>query len=126
MKENLTDEIVQSFFEVHRTMGPGLNEAIYHECLLKEFRRRDIPFESQKRVQVAYKGEVLSRFCILDLVVDSSVVVEVKAVAEIAPVHSAQLLTYLKLGGYRIGYLVNFNVPLMKQGIKRYRNGYEP
>jgi len=107
-------------------MGPGLNEAIYHECLLREFRLRGIPFESQKRVQVTYKGEVLSRFCILDLVVDSSVVVEVKAVTEIAPVHSAQLLTYLKLGGYQIGYLVNFNVPLIKQGIKRYRNGYEP
>jgi GxxExxY protein len=125
MKENLTDKIVDACFEVHRAMGPGLSEAIYHECLLKELTNKNLPFESQKRIPVYYKGEILSRYCVLDLVVGDEVVVEVKSVSELASVHKAQLLTYLKLGGYRTGYLINFNVALMKHGIKRMRHGFD-
>jgi GxxExxY protein len=120
----LTDKIVDAFFAVHKTRGPGLNEAIYEACLTKELELQGIPYKRQVRYPIEYKGHSLNRYCIIDLIVDDRVIVELKAVGEFIPLHEAQLLTYLKLTNLRIGYLVNFNVVLMKNGIKRMINGY--
>ena len=123
-EKNITDHIVDAAFSVHRTMGPGLLESIYQDCLAKEFLMRNIPFATQVNVPLIYKGQPLNKHFILDMLVADEVVVEIKAVAELQPIHEAQLLSYLKLTNKKIGYLLNFKVPLMKNGIRRMRNGY--
>ena len=120
MKVNqITDAIIGSAIEVHRALGPGLLESIYEECLCQELDVRRIPFERQRPLPVEYKGLHLDCGYRLDLLVASTVVVEVKAVESLLPIHEAQLLTYLKLGGWNVGLLINFNVPILKQGIRR-------
>lgn len=119
----LTDRIMDACFTVQRTMGPGLSEAIYQACLMKELELQNIGYESQVHVPIEYKGHVLKKHLVLDLLIENEVIVEVKSVSEFIPIHEAQLLTYLKLSGRKIGYLVNFNVTLMKNGIRRMRNG---
>jgi GxxExxY protein len=112
-------EIVDAALAVHRALGPGLLESIYDECLAYELKKRGVAFERQVVVPVKYDGLVLDAGLRLDLLVAQCVVVELKAVEAILPVHEAQLLTYLKLSGKRLGLLINFNVPLPKDGIKR-------
>lgn len=100
-------------------LGPGLLESAYEECLCRELSLRDIPFGRQKPLAVEYKGCKLDCGYRLDLLVAEAVVVEIKACQAIEPIHEAQLLTYLKLGRWKIGLLINFNVPVLKEGIRR-------
>lgn len=117
--EELTHRIIGAAIEVHRAIGPGLLESAYEECLCEELTLRQIQFERQRALPVVYKGMRLECGYRLDLLVANIVVVEVKAIENILPIHEAQLLTYLKLGGWKIGLLINFNVPMLKQGIRR-------
>ncbi|MGA2225320.1 MAG: GxxExxY protein [Syntrophobacteraceae bacterium] len=116
---DLTGKIIKAAMEVHRTLGAGLLESAYEECLCHELGLRGIHFERQKPLPVAFKGVMLDCGYRLDLIVSNAVVVEIKAVETILPVHTAQILTYLKLGGWTVGLLINFNVPVLKEGIKR-------
>ena len=115
----LTEAIIGAAIEVHRALGPGLLESAYSECLCRELSVRGVPFEREKPLPLEYKGIRLECGYRLDLLVAGAVVVEVKAVEALAPVHEAQLLTYLRLGGWRVGLLINFNVEVLKQGIRR-------
>ena len=119
----LTSEIIGSAIDVHRNLGPGLLESIYEECMLFELEGRDLLVERQHEIPVVYKGKKLKQNYRIDLLVNNQVIVELKSVKTIEPIHEAQLLTYLKLANKRYGLLLNFNVPAMKQGIKRLLNG---
>jgi GxxExxY protein len=116
----LTSAIIGAAIEVHKTLGPGLLESAYEECLAREFVLRTIPFERQKPLPVVYKDVQLECGYRLDFLVGSSVIVELKAIESIAPVHEAIVLTYLRLSGCRLGLLMNFNVAILKDGIRRY------
>ncbi|MBI2839029.1 MAG: GxxExxY protein [Acidobacteria bacterium] len=118
MKE-LTEKIIGAAMEVHRTIGPGLLESAYDECLAHELQSRGLEFDRQIPLSVNYKGVTLDCGYRLDFLIMKSVVVELKAVEELHPIHEAQVLTYLKLGGWTVGSLLNFNVPVLKDGIKR-------
>ncbi len=121
-EDELSNEIIGAAIEVHRNLGPGLLESAYEECLCYEFVNRGIKYERQKLLPVAYKGTKLDCGYRLDVVVNDLVVLELKAVDQIQPIHSAQLLTYLKLSNLRLGILINFNVTVLKSGIKRIVN----
>jgi GxxExxY protein len=114
-----TEQIIGAAIEVHRVLGPGLMESAYEECLCHELQLRDVALERQKPLPIEYKGVKLDCGYRLDLLVEKAVVVEIKAVSSIEPIHEAQLLTYLKVGGWKVGLLVNFNVPVLKDGIRR-------
>ena len=118
-RDALTEQIIGAAIEVHRTLGPGLLESAYEECLCVELGLRDVRFKSQVALPVSYKGHDIDAGYRLDLVVSDEVVVELKSVDRLAPLHEAQLLTYMRLGGYQTGLLLNFNVPILKDGIKR-------
>jgi GxxExxY protein len=115
----LAKQAVDSAVKVHRTLGPGLLESVYEACLGREFGLRGIPFEAQVPVAVVYEGIRVEAGFRADLLVGKQVVVELKAVEGLLPIHEAQLLTYLKLLDLRLGLLINFNVPLLKDGIRR-------
>lgn len=118
----LTEKIIGAAIEVHRALGPGLLESAYEACLAHELGLRQIPFERQKVFQLTYKGLTVPEAYRADLVVDNAVVVEIKAVSEFHPVHTAQTLTYLKLAELRLGLLINFNqTKLLPNGVKRLR-----
>ncbi|MFH1268490.1 MAG: GxxExxY protein [Planctomycetota bacterium] len=117
--EELTHEIRGAATEVHKEIGPGLLESAYEECLCHELTLRGLSFRRQVPLLVTYKGVKLDCGYKLDLVVEDKVVLELKSVEEIAPIHEAQLLTYLRLSGTKVGLLMNFNTVLMKDGIKR-------
>ncbi len=117
--DKITEQIIGSAIEVHRALGPGLLESAYEECLCLELSLREVPFERQRPLPLEYKGVKLDCGYRLDLLVAESVVVEIKSVAAIEPIHEAQLLTYLKLGRWKLGLLINFNVPVLKDGIRR-------
>ena len=121
----ITRSVIGAAIEVHRQLGPGLLESSYRECLCRELLLRGIPFEREKPLPLEYKGIHLGCGYRLDLVVDESVVVEIKAIEALAPIHEAQLLTYLRIGGWRLGLLINFNVAVLKNGIRRRILGYE-
>jgi len=114
-----TEPIIAAAIEVHRHLGPGLFESIYEECLCRELELRAIPFRRQIDLPVVYKGLHLPCGYRLDLLVNGEVVVELKAVEVLLPVHSAQLMTYMRLLDKRIGLILNFNVPLLRDGIVR-------
>ena len=114
-----TEQVIGAAIEVHRAVGSGLLESAYEECLCQELDLRQIPFERQLPLSVEYKGARLDCGYRLDLLVAKAVVVEIKVVSVLEQIHEAQLLTYLKLGGWKLGLLINFNVPLLKDGIKR-------
>lgn len=122
--DQIGKDVVDAAYQVHKIMGPGLAEAVYQECLEREFRRRQIPFVSQEPITIYYKGEQLVTRYIADLVVEGKVIVELKAVAEFHPIFEAQLLNYLKLTNTGLGFLINFNVELIKDGIRRRKNGF--
>lgn len=115
----LTEQIIAAAIEVHRTLGPGLLESTYEECLDFELRERSIKVDRQTVVPLTYKQIKLGSIYRLDLLVDDKVVVEVKAVDKLGAIHDAQMLTYLRLTGLRIGLILNFNTPLLRDGIKR-------
>lgn len=115
----ITEAIIGAAIEVHRALGPGLLESAYEECLCYELDLRKISFERQQPLPVEYKGHLLDCGYRMDLLVNDKVVVEMKAVEKLLPIHEAQLLTYLKLGGWKVGLLINFNVPVLKEGICR-------
>lgn len=119
---DLTGEVIQAAIEVHRSLGPGLLESAYEECLCCELEMRSIPYERQRELSVTYKGRELNCGYRLDLVVANKVIVEIKACESLQRIHEAQLLTYLKLTGLRIGLLINFNAPVLKEGIRRIAN----
>ena len=120
MKVNqITEAIIGGAIEVHRALGPGLLESVYEECLCRELVLRQIPFRRQYSLPVQYKGLRLDCGYRLDLLVADTVVVEIKAVEKLMPIHEAQLLTYLKLGHWKVGLLINFNEPVLKRGIRR-------
>lgn len=121
----ITQAIIEAAIEVHRHTGPGLLESTYQACLRREFELRGIAFEPQRNLPVTYKGVQLECGYRLDFLVMSQVVVEIKSVAELDPIHEAQVLTYLKLGGWKLALLINFNVALLKDGIKRVVLGLE-
>jgi len=120
MDENeLSNKIIGACIEVHKSLGPGLLENVYQECLAREFSIQHISFQKELSKPVEYKGVLMDCNLRLDFLVDQKVVVELKAVDRISPVHKAQVLTYLKMTGYKLGLLVNFNVPALKNGIER-------
>jgi GxxExxY protein len=118
---DLTREVIGFAIEVHRHLGPGLLESAYEECLCYELLQAGVPFLRQQKLPVRYKGVSLNCRYTMDIVVDGRLVVEVKAVDPLSAVHQAQLLTYLRLGGFKLGLLLNFNRPVLKDGIMRLR-----
>ena len=124
MDENeIGEKVLGCALTVHRALGPGLLESAYEACLAHELRKAGLEHQRQLTQPLVYDGEVIDVGYRLDLLVAGLVVLEVKAVDLLMDVHRAQLLSYLKLGGYRLGYLLNFNVTLMKNGIVRMANG---
>jgi GxxExxY protein len=117
--EELTGEIIAAAIEVHRILGPGLLESAYEACLCRELEIRGLSYQTQVILPVAYKDARVDCGYRLDLVVSKAVVVELKCVAEVIDLHKAQLLSYLKLSGMKVGLILNFKVPLMKHGITR-------
>lgn len=119
MSPTLTHQIIGAAIEVHRTLGPGLLETAYETCLAHELALRGLQAERQVDLPIHYKGHPIDAAYRIDLLVNREVVLEIKAAAALLPIHEAQLLTYLKLGGWQLGLLINFNVPVLKDGIRR-------
>jgi len=115
----VTRTIIGAAIAVHKEVGPGLLEAVYTECLAFELRDRGLEVERGVRIPLSYRGRPLKTRYYLDLRVNRVVIIEIKSVAAVAPVHSAQLLTYLRLANCSVGLLINFNVPLLKDGVRR-------
>ncbi len=115
----ITEGIIGAAIEVHRKLGPGLLERAYRECLSQEFLIRGIAYEREKPIPVEYKGVKLECGYRVDFLVEGLVVLELKSIDAIAPIHEAQLVTYLSLGGWQVGLLINFNVLLLKDGVRR-------
>ncbi|MBI4471295.1 MAG: GxxExxY protein [Acidobacteria bacterium] len=122
---DISSAIIGAAIEVHRALGPGLLESAYEQCLAHELSLREIPFERQKPLSLDYKGIRLDCGYRLDFLVANLVVVEIKAIEALLPIHQAQLLSYLKLGGWKLGLLINFHAPLLREGIKRVVLGLE-
>jgi GxxExxY protein len=118
-RDPVTQEVIGAAIEVHRIMGPGLLESVYQRCLERELKLRGVSVIPQARLPLFYKGEALGDDMIMDFYLPSALVVELKAVEKLMPIHDAQLLTYLRLSQTHVGLLINFNVPLLKDGIKR-------
>ena len=121
----LTEQIIGAAIEVHRAFGPGALESLYEECLMIELGDRGIKFERQKQIPIVYKGRRVATTLRIDLLVAGVVVVELKTVDRLMPVHEAQLLSYLRLTDCRVGLLINFNVAVLRDGIKRMVNKFE-
>ena len=118
----LSSRIIGAAIEVHKTLGPGLLESAYEECLSHEFSFRNFSFERQKSLPLIYKGKKLDCGFRLDLVVENAIILELKSCEKIEPIHKAQLLTYLKLSGLHLGLILNFNTTVMRDGIVRIVN----
>lgn len=118
--ENLSKQVVDCCFQVHQKLGSGLLESLYVEPLCIELHKKGLIFEAQKDVPVFYDGIKLKNTCRLDVVIDNQIILELKAVEKVLPVHEAQLITYLKITGLKTGFLVNFNEPYFKAAIKRF------
>ena len=120
----LSSKIIGAAIEVHKTLGPGLLESAYEECLCHELSIHGLLFEKQKSLSINYKGKKLDCGYRLDIVVEKAVIIELKSCEKIEPIHKAQLLTYLKLSALNLGLILNFNVPLMRDGIIRVVNDF--
>ena len=116
---SLSERVIGAAIEVHRHLGPGLLESAYQRCLEAELRICGVPYRSEVPLPVLYKGQPLDCAYRMDLLVDDRIIVELKAVNELLPVHNAQILTYLKLQRLKLGLVINFNVPLLWRGIRR-------
>lgn len=121
---DLTDRIIGAAIEVHRYLGPGLLESAYEECLCYELSQAGLRFQRQVHLPLSYKGLKLECAYKMDLVIEDEVIVELKSSEDVARVHSAQLLTYLKAANKKVGLLINFNVPVLRNGLKRIVNDY--
>jgi GxxExxY protein len=119
MHEHVTSAIIGAAIEVHKFFGPGLLESAYERCLCHELDLRGIRYQHQQQLPIEYKGIRLENGYRIDLLVEDTVIVELKCVEAIAPVHEAQLLTYMRLTGKRVGLIINFYVPVLKDGILR-------
>ena len=117
--KELTERIIGAAIEVHRSLGPGLLESVYEECLAYEFQQCGIQFTRQLELPIEYKGRRLDVGYRLDFLIDNTVIIELKSVDKIMPIHEAQLLTYLRLAKKRVGLLMNFNVPRLRDGLVR-------
>lgn len=120
----LATQIIDVCITVHRAMGPGLLESVYEMCLMKEFELRGVKAKSQVTIPLFYKGYELSKEFKIDILVENEIIIELKSAENMLPVFEAQIISYLRLTDKRLGYLVNFNVPLIKNGIKRFVNDY--
>ena len=120
--DELTGKVIGSAIDVHRALGPGLLESTYEQCLARELSISNIDFSLQQAIPVEYKGVCLDCGYRIDILVENMLIVELKAVQKLLDIHTAQLLTYLKLAQIDTGLLINFNVPFLKDGIKRLRN----
>lgn len=118
----LSSIILDAAITVHKEMGPGLLEAVYQHCMVKELRNRDINVSMMVTVPLYYKGDPLNKDYVIDILVEDEIILELKAIEGILAVHEAQIISYLKLANKRLGFLINFNVPLLKQGFRRYVN----
>jgi len=118
-EEKITEKIIESAIEIHRYLGPGLMESAYEECLCFELKQHDLSFERQKRLPLKYKSIELDCGYRIDILVEDKVIVELKCVDKINPIHETQLLTYLRLSDKKVGLILNFYVSLMKDGIRR-------
>ena len=121
---NLSSKVVDAAVRVHKEMGPGLLESIYQLCMVRELQSRDIAISQNVPVALHYRDLPIDKDYIIDMLVENEIIIELKSVEEILPVHTAQIISYLKLADKRLGFLINFNVPLMKQGLKRYVNNF--
>jgi GxxExxY protein len=119
INEDLTGAVIGGAIEVHRALGPGLLESVYEECLCAELKLRGLEFQRQAALPIVYKGATLDCGYRIDLIVAKGVVVEIKSVETVLPVHEAQLLTCLRLSGIKVGLIINFNVPVLKDGVVR-------
>jgi GxxExxY protein len=117
--DSVTNAVIGAAIEVHRTIGPGVLESTYHKCLRREFFLRNIPYESDVPLPLEYKGIKLDQAYAIDLLVSGTVVVELKCVTQLLPIHECQLLTYMRLRGIHTGLLINFKVPVLKEGLRR-------
>jgi GxxExxY protein len=122
--EELAKQVFLASLEVHKIMGPGLLESVYEICLLKELQLRKISAECQVGIPLQFKGFNLSKEYKIDILVEKELIIELKSVDILLPVHQAQLISYLKLADKRMGFLINFNVPIIKNGFKRFVNNY--
>lgn len=120
----ITETIIGAAIDVHRALGPGLLESAYEACLLFELTDRGLKVEQQKPLPIIYREVNLDCAYRLDLIVDDEVIVEIKSVERILPIHEAQLISYLKLSGHKVGLLINFNVKMLKHGIRRLVNNF--
>ena len=120
----LSKEILDGCIAVHKEMGPGLLEAVYQQCLLKELTLRGLHVATMVPISLQYKGYLLNKDYVIDMLVEEEIILELKAIETILPVHEAQIISYLKLADKRLGFLINFNVPLLKNGFKRFVNNF--
>jgi GxxExxY protein len=118
----LSSIILDAAIVVHKEMGPGLLEGVYQHCMIKELRTRQLNINTMVPVPLHYKGEALNKDYVIDILVEDEIILELKAIEGILAVHEAQIISYLKLANKRLGFMINFNVPLLKQGFKRYVN----
>ena len=124
MYNEITGRILQAAIAVHKEMGPGLLETVYEYCLCKEMNSLGLNAVNQCMLPLYYKGENLHKDFRIDILVENKVLVEIKAVEYILPVHEAQIISYLKMSNLKVGLLINFNVPVIKQGFRRFVNGF--
>ena len=121
---DLSKTILDSCITVHKEMGPGLLESIYELCLIRELEQRGIKATTQVSIPLLYKGAELSKDFRIDILVENEIVLEIKSVEVLLPVHEAQIISYLKLSGKKLGFLINFNVSLLKNGFKRFVHNF--
>lgn len=122
--ESTCKQIVDSAYRVHKELGPGLLESVYHYCLVEELKNRNIRVIHEVFLPLFYFGKPLNKDFRIDILVENTIIIEVKSVEFLIPVHTSQIISYLKLAKKPLGFLINFNVPLLKEGIKRYANNY--
>jgi GxxExxY protein len=120
----ISSVVPQAAITVHREMGPGLLESVYRHCLIKELKERRIKVDTMVPVQLYYKGMPLNKDYVIDMLVEDEIILELKSIEILLPIHEAQIISYLKLANKRLGFLINFNVPLLKSGFKRFVNNF--
>jgi GxxExxY protein len=120
----LSKEIFEAALSVHKEMGPGLLESVYQDCLLKEFYLRKIRADQMVMIPLVYKGVELNKTYVIDVLVEDGIIIELKAIEGILSAHEAQIISYLKLADKRLGFLINFNVPLLKNRFRRFVNNF--
>ena len=120
LTEEIASKVIEAAFQVHRELGPGLLEFVYEKCLCYELNEAGLKYESQKPISIKYKGIIFNEALRIDILVENKIVLEIKSVDEFNPLFEAQLLTYMKLTDCRLGFIINFNVSKLKDGIHRY------